>query len=299
MAKPVATSASAPARADSRRCSHMPSPTSPAPSTAPNATRAGGVNQPRDAARASRRTTPSSVTAPPVQASSRAPVSGDRFGTAGAAAPQAPAAGPRAVRRAVRPQADRRARQPLAGPRGAAAEPGTGTERPAEGRPPGSRRVATGASPGRGRSPRPGDPRTGGAAPRRPFPGPPGHGARNRPEPAPAVTRRCRLPRHRQRDRPPVGRRTGACRSRPRHCRSRSVISSTPMPSSLRPDPPEFGGQRGERVGRRSGGHVRILPRSEGPCHAYHYPGFDHGMVTTLDRRIAGRGNPSSPRTSN
>src|SRR3954454_24977664 len=72
----------------------MPSPTSPAPSTAPNAPRAGGVNQPREAARASRRTTPSSVTAPPVQASSRAPVSDDRFRAAGAGAPQPPAGGP-------------------------------------------------------------------------------------------------------------------------------------------------------------------------------------------------------------
>ena len=136
MAKPVATSASAPARADSRRCSHMPSPTSPAPNTAPNATRAGGVNQPREAARASKRTTPSSVTAPPVQASSRAPVSGDRFGTAGAAAPKSRAAGPRAIPRAVRPQADRRA-EVLGPPMRPAASPARVRARPGPPRTPG------------------------------------------------------------------------------------------------------------------------------------------------------------------
>ena len=144
MAKPVATSASAPARADSRRCSHTPSPTSPAPSTAPNATRAGGVNQPRDAARASRRTTPSSVTAPPVQASSRAPVSGDRFG-AGAVR-----GAPQAIGRRTQRAADRRAPSPAqASPGRVRARPGPRTTATAARPPDGRRRVRRGGRPRR------------------------------------------------------------------------------------------------------------------------------------------------------
>src|SRR5215212_9336602 len=53
----------------------MPSPTRARPNTAPTATRTGGANQPRAAARARSRPTPSRVTPAPVQASSRAPES--------------------------------------------------------------------------------------------------------------------------------------------------------------------------------------------------------------------------------
>jgi len=73
--KPVAASATAPVRALGRRYHQQPSPISPAPSPVPVPIRAGGENQPRDAASASSNTTPSRVTAPPVQASSRAPES--------------------------------------------------------------------------------------------------------------------------------------------------------------------------------------------------------------------------------
>jgi hypothetical protein len=60
-----------------------------------------------------------------------------------------------------------------------------------------------------------------------------------------------------QRDRPPSGRRSGACRSHAvtqRHQLDAHAVE--PLP-----DPPQFGGERGERVGRRSGGHVRMMPR--------------------------------------
>ena len=72
---PVPATASAPTRAVGRRCSRAPSPRRPSPSTAPAVTRIGGANQPRAAASTSSRTTPSSVTAAPVQASTRAPES--------------------------------------------------------------------------------------------------------------------------------------------------------------------------------------------------------------------------------
>src|SRR4051812_40713040 len=75
VAIPVPATASAPVHAVSRRYSRMPSPTRARPNTAPTATRTGGANQPRAAARARSRTTPSRVTPAPVQASNRAPES--------------------------------------------------------------------------------------------------------------------------------------------------------------------------------------------------------------------------------
>jgi hypothetical protein len=60
-----------------------------------------------------------------------------------------------------------------------------------------------------------------------------------------------------QRDRSPFGRGRGAHRTHPvtqRHQFDAHALE--PLPEAA-----QFGGQRGERVGRRNGGHARILPR--------------------------------------
>jgi len=96
VAKPVAAGVRADVRAVSRRCSHTPSPMRAAPRSAPPSSRIGGENQPRDAASNSSVTTPSRVTTPPTQASSRAPDSAPERGEV--RGPGAAGAGPAGTR---------------------------------------------------------------------------------------------------------------------------------------------------------------------------------------------------------